>query len=365
MGERGDNMSNAFSSGFATGYGITSDWKRRKEAKAKIDKATEEMTFNSMELAKGYDKDRADGVITEQEYGDRISWAITISNEMMNNVQTLYTNSRNMSKEQLDKELVELDSLYNIYAATDYQDLTEIKERVNGFKFEKARNQGNFYIDILKNRQPKQEEPEYFPNLPALKAKYGEKAEGTFASGKGFVYTGEEQKIQPKSSDYINLVNVLGALAESKTDEEFQAFKSNMEAETGINLGDISRKAFIGVDPEEIKYAGFDDVFFGTRGIMNEYVESGKDLDEEISDELRSKWMLVRPLMSAADQQRGDAYFASIGIDLNPPVKTPIPEPEPKQGFWGSRVEDVKTGAKGLSDWIDKWIEPEQFPKKY
>ena len=33
----------SFSSGFATGYGIVSDWKARKEAKAKIDKAAEEM----------------------------------------------------------------------------------------------------------------------------------------------------------------------------------------------------------------------------------------------------------------------------------------------------------------------------------
>ena len=341
----------SFSSGFGTGYSITSNWKAKKEAKAKIKKQEDEAKAFALDLGARFDRDRKSGLgISQEEYENGMSFAMAAGTEQLNLYQNLYQNSMNMTKKELDENLAEYKLMEEMYADVDFKDYDTMTEIMKTWKSPKAKQ----YAEVLMKKWKKQDiataeakakEPEYFASLPELKKQYGEEAQGQFASGKGWVYTGEE-KVTPKSSDYVNMLNTLGAVAKTKTDEEFQAFKTNMEKETGINLGEISRADLLEVKPDEIKAANFDTVFFGTHGIMTEYSESAEALDEEAKREILTKWKLRRPLMNTKDQQRGDAYMAEIGVDMSMPDE-PVVEEEVVEDKWYS-VENI---LKFVKDW--------------
>ncbi len=341
----------SFSSGFQTGYAITSSWKARKEAKDKIKKQEDESKAFALDLGKRFDRDRRSGTgISQEEYENGYSFAMAAGTESLNMYKDLYLNSMNMTKKELDENLAEYKLMEEMYADVDFKDYDTMTEIMKTWKSPKAKQ----YAEVLMKKWKTQEkemaedkakEPEYFTSLPDVKKKYGEEAQGQFAQGKGWIYTGEEKKT-PKSSDYINAINTLGAVAKSKTEEEFQAFKVNYETETGINLGKISRVDLLEVEPDEIKKANFDTVFFGARGIMTEYSESAEALDDEAKREILTKWKLRRPLMNNKDQQRGDAYMAEIGIDMNMPDEPEI-EDEVVEDKWYS-MENI---LKFVKDW--------------
>lgn len=167
-------MSSPLLAGFQTGFNAVSAWRERKENQAKIDKQVEAMKLATFQLGQGFDQDRADGVITDQEYNNRMSWGISISNEMMTNVKTLYDNARKMSKEELDMELGNLDSLYNIYKEADYKDPTELRALIGNFKSPKAKMQGEYYLSILEKQQ--ETKLERFSTLKEFYAAHGEGA---------------------------------------------------------------------------------------------------------------------------------------------------------------------------------------------
>ena len=193
------SISTSFSSGFQMGYNATSSWKRRKEDKAAIDKVIEENKTNAMELARRYDMDRADGVITQKEYEDSLSYWIPLSNEWMDRATKLYDKSRSMTSEQLTAEIEELQSMYEIYKDTDYQDVGAMKELVSGFKFEKARFQGEAYIKALEGRGQEASKTETFNSFRECKEAYPN-VEPKFDAKSGTFVPGDE--IKTKTYEY-------------------------------------------------------------------------------------------------------------------------------------------------------------------
>lgn len=210
-------MSSPLLAGFNVGYNAVSAWRQRKEGQDKIDKQVEEMKANTFQLGQSFDKDRADGVITDQEYNDRMSWAITVGNEMMNNVKTLYGDARKMSKEELNMELKNLDSLYNLYVDADYQDLDGIKELVSGFKYEKARFQGESYIKVLEGRGQKESKAEMFKSFRECKEAYPN-VEPKFDAKSGMYHPGSET--EPKTYEFQAKIRTLDEMLVNKEIDE-------------------------------------------------------------------------------------------------------------------------------------------------
>ncbi|GAH83361.1 unnamed protein product, partial [marine sediment metagenome] len=60
------------------GINLGLQWKEKKKAQKKIDDAVEQLKINSMELAAKFDRDRADGTISQEEYGDAMAWALPL-----------------------------------------------------------------------------------------------------------------------------------------------------------------------------------------------------------------------------------------------------------------------------------------------
>lgn len=341
----------SFSSGFATGYNITSNWKANKEKKDMIKKEEEEMKSWGLELGAMYDRDRRSGTgISQQEYEDGCKIAMIAGTEQFNMLQALYGNSMNMTAQAITGELEQVKLMREACASVDLKDRDAMRELISTLKYPKSKSLAEATLkqwdaQDMTAAEDEAKEPEYFTSLLAVKEKYGEEAQGQFASGKGWIYTGEEKKA-PKSSDYINAINTLGAVAKGKTDEEFQVFKTNYEKETGINLGKISRTDLLQIDPEEIKKADFNTVM---DEIMAEYVESAQALDDEAKREILTKWKLYRPLMNNKDQQRGDVYMAEIGIDMNmpdEPTETGTGEGDPKEKWYS---------YENITKWVEDW----------
>ena len=169
------SITTAFQGGFQMGFNATSSWKKRKEDKEAIDKALQKEQQLSIELSQGFDRDRADGVITQQEYEDRLAYWIPFGNEYMDRVTKLYDKTRKMTKEQRDAEIEELNSFIEIAKDNDYKDVNAFKEATSGFKSEKAINQANYY---MKSIEDSTEDPklERYATLKEFQDIYGETA---------------------------------------------------------------------------------------------------------------------------------------------------------------------------------------------
>ena len=74
----------SFSSGFATGYSITSQWKANKEKKDLIKKEEEEAKAWGLELGAMHDRDMKAGTgISQQEYDDGYKIAMIAGPEQL------------------------------------------------------------------------------------------------------------------------------------------------------------------------------------------------------------------------------------------------------------------------------------------
>ena len=348
----------SFSSGFATGYSITSNWKANKEKKEMIKKQEEESKAFALDLGARYDRDMKNGTgISRQEYDDGYRWAMIAGTEQLNVYKDLYGNAMDMSKQELVEELTMVKEYQSMYADVDLKDRDGLREIMKGLKYEKSKNlakalEKSWQAEEAQIKDSQAKEPEYFTSLPELKKQYGENAEGKFAQGKGWIYSGEKESSTASPSDYVNMLNSLGAVAATKTDDEFQAFKTKMEQQTGIELGDINRQDLLEVKPDEIKAANFDTVFFGSHGIMTEYQDSAQELDDEAKKEIARKWRLRRGLMNSVDQQKGDNYLAGIGIDANMDTTEPVDDVDADEE---TTMEKLTEGASKLIKWVEEW----------
>jgi len=355
-------LSQGMQSGFNMGNQIQ-EMKWKREEKAKLKKQQDDLALAIGEM-QGKATDFAEGGWTSQEVSDFSALIHAGSIELQSHFNGYLNSIENGDRKRvasysklIDEWTVGIGDMPSENMSKSYETFRKNFTDPDALK----------YLDTnynMKQSTSKTDQVKYFSSVDKLLEEHGKDADYSFVQNKGFVYIGQKEKTQPKSSDYVNMMNVLGAVAINKTDEQFQAFKKNMEAETGISLGDLDRKTFIDLpDPEEIRESSLDDVFFGTRGIMNEYIESADEFDDEMKNEIRNKWKLIRPLMSASDQQKGDKYLADIGIDLNASIK-PVGDigdvPPKDKGFFGN----VKEGFQGMQNWINDWIETPQLPNR-
>jgi len=115
----------------------------------------------------------------------------------------------------------------------------------------------------------------------------------------------------------------------------FDTYKQGYEKPAGA--GGAKSKA---VDPN--------DVLFGTNGIMKDYINSGSQLGEQQKTEIRNNYNIIKPSLSAEVRTQVEDYLQQIGIDLNPPAETPIPEPTPE----AAQPNLLQKGANAVKNWL-------------
>ena len=166
----------------------------------------------------------------------------------------------------------------------------------------------------------------------------------------------------PGITDYKGAVDYLSKFINANP-ETFNAILAGLEKNTGIDLSAITQQSL--KTPEKVpatakaKVQDPNDILFGTNGIMKDYINSGSQLGEEQKAEIRNKYNLIKPSLSADVRVKVEDYLQQIGVDLNAPIPAPTPEsttPEAKQpGLLGkawnylknTTVEDVKNKIQG------------------
>lgn len=163
-------------------------WKERKKAQKKIDDAVEQLKLNSTALAAKFDSDRADGSITQQEYSDAVVWALPLGDEIMGRVEKLYSGFRQLTQEQIDNELGEIDAFYNLSENLNFSNLEEMKSFRSNLTQEKAKTKWDLIIKSIESRKA-QPTTEVFTTAEAVKAKYPNAGYEYSATAKGYVPT--------------------------------------------------------------------------------------------------------------------------------------------------------------------------------
>ena len=130
-------------------------WKERKKAQKKIDDAVEQLKLNSTALASKFDSDRADGSITQQEYSNAVVWALPLGDEIMGRVEKLYSGFRQLTQEQIDNELGEIDAFYNLSENLNFSNLEEMKSFRSNLTQEKAKTKWELIIKTIERRKEK------------------------------------------------------------------------------------------------------------------------------------------------------------------------------------------------------------------
>ena len=188
MVKYGGSWAKGFASTFnpAAGINLGLQWKQQKAAQKKIDDELEQLKINSMELAAKFDVARADGSITQEEYGDAMSWAIPLGKEIMGRTNELYSNYKDMTPEQLQTELDNIKAVLDFSKDLDFTNIEQMKEFGNKLTQPNAKLQWDLIIKSIEGRK-KPIQPEVFPSAAAAQAAYPDTEVIFNASAGGFV----------------------------------------------------------------------------------------------------------------------------------------------------------------------------------
>lgn len=346
------------------GINLGLQWKEKKKAQKKIDDAIEQLKNDSMELAAKFDKARADKIITQQEFGDAMAWAIPLGKEISGRTETLYKNFMDMTPEQLDIELANIKAILDFSEGLDFTNLEQMKEFGNKLTQPNAKMQWDLIIKSIEGRD-KPMRAEAFPTAEEVMEKYPEA--GYKYTEEGYVPTFQKEEA-PTIADEKSAVTLLRTFLNATT-EQFEAHRTRIEQNTGLDLSaytqDILRETGTEMfnlynTPEEVManvkaptnlivvpsrdsktgkyYASFqkkaaggggaitdiNDVLFGTTGIMKNYIGSGSQLGEEQKMEIRNNYDIMKPSLGEETQTQVEEYLSQIDID----VSKAIPEPE-------------------------------------
>jgi len=130
----------SFSSGFATGYSVTSTWKANKEKKDMIKGQEEASKAFALDLAARFDRDKKSGLgIDQEEYENGMAFYMGASTEQLNIYKSLYKDSMNMTNEELSKNLESAKLMEEMYADVDLKDYDGMKEVMKTWKSPKAK----------------------------------------------------------------------------------------------------------------------------------------------------------------------------------------------------------------------------------
>lgn len=139
----------SFSSGFATGYGITSNWKARKDREKQIKSQEESAKAFAMDLGARFDRDYKSGTgISQQEYQDGYTFYMAAGTEALNKYKDLYKGSMNMTNEEFKSNLDDLKLMQDIYADVDLKDYAAMDEIAKTWTSPKAKA----YYEALKKK---------------------------------------------------------------------------------------------------------------------------------------------------------------------------------------------------------------------
>lgn len=233
----GGSFAKGFAGGISQGWGMGQQvlqWKERKAAQKKIDDSAAEFKANSMELARRYDADRADGTITQEEYSDSVSWAIPLGNELSDRLDKLYKNFRGLTREQIDMELEDIDAFYNLSKDLDFSNMEQMRTFGTNLKQQKAKTQ---WDSILKSVEGRRAEPtvelEKYPTLAEFQEKYGEEAPYEYDK-EGFIRPKYKAPVSPAAmTDYQRKrANIQASTTLSKEEKDRGIYK----LDTGLDI---------------------------------------------------------------------------------------------------------------------------------
>ena len=356
MSNIGLAKSSGFAQGFAQGFGNTFpmslQYITEKKKQDKIDNKADEFKLQAMEYAKIKDKNWSDGIYSQEERDSDIRWSIPFGAAMTEWVTATSTEARNLSTQELDDTMGEMDAFIALSEKLDFSNYDEMLAfRKNFTKFPKALMKYDAALRSIKAKidKDKENQIEYFTSLPEVQAKYGENAEGTFVSGKGWVYKGEKEvgAGSKSPSDYVNTYNILGAMASSKgmTDERFQTELTRYAEQTGMDLEGLTRNDFLEgttdeVDEETLK-EDFNRAFFGTDGIMKEFQGMGGDLTEADKQAIVNNYNIMSSTFSDQLNKKAIEYLESINID--PQMEAPkVTDPVKKENIGTTFLNWIK-----------------------
>lgn len=224
------------------GINLGLQWKERKEAKKKLDDAIEKLKLDSLTLAAKYDSDRADGSITQQEYSDALAWGLTVGDEMMGRVEKLYGNYRQFTKEEIDKELGEIDSFYKLSTDLDFTNIEEMKSFGSNLTQEKAITKWNLIIKSIESRG-KTTQPEAFRTAEEARTAYP-KAKIKYTK-EGYVAEFAEPGVPEVAgiTDYNSAANYLSKFKDAPS-ETFNKIKTGFQSKfPNIDMSGITKES--------------------------------------------------------------------------------------------------------------------------
>jgi len=315
--------------------------KEKRKAQQKIEDATEELKLNSLTLAAKFDAARADGTISQEDYGDMVAWALPLGDEIMGRVNTLTNNYKNLSQEQIDNELADINAFYELSSDLDFQNIEEMEAFGNGLTQQNAKTKWGLILDSIKKRKappediwgqagtlPQEVRPDY------LRSKGIEIPQPATAQPTEMDVMGETQKKLDAAYATGN-ANYFNQMAKSlNVPTTFDTYKQKYEKPEQAGAG-------VKVDPN--------DVLFGTQGIMKDYINSGSQLGEEQKTKIRNNYNLIKPSLSPEVRTQVEDYLQQIGIDLNPQVAEPTPEPQPET----AQPNLLQKGISGVKNWLN------------
>jgi len=330
-----------FTEGFSTGFSVVSAIKEKQKAK----KATEELQATLQDWKdSGY----------EPTYVDKLMMGVTA--QSIGNTYAQLFNTITNSKDSYDQSKMEestltlrkyndsvLDVVKSIQTAAkentldllDWQyigdtlgiDLSSLtKEKIAAFKSgadaEEKRKQS---LEVMKS-------------IP-------EESRISYGQETGIISKEFQPTTAPKApgiSDYKGAVDYLSKFVNTDP-TTFNKIKAGFQNQfPNIDMSGITQESL--KTPEKVttakpKVQDPNDVLFGTNGIMKNYINSGSQLGDEQKTEIRNNYNLIKPSLSANVRTQVEDYLQQIGIDVNAPIETPIPEPEPttsKPSFLGN-----------------------------
>ncbi|TET08523.1 MAG: hypothetical protein E3J83_03535 [Candidatus Atribacteria bacterium] len=244
-----------FAGGLPQGFGMGQqilEWKERKAAQKKIDDAAAEFKTNSMELARKFDLARANGDISVQEYSDGIAWAIPLGHEITDRLEKIYTNFRNMTSEQINMELDNIDAFWNLSKDLDFSNIPAMKAFGSNLTNEKAKIQWQSRINMAESYKTKQEQR---GRLGIAVTGAGVGSEAAYVEMNKLLGTNyKPEDITEEIGKTLNKANVTLANAAALGKSAFNTVLNNMKLdpqykEININFENISYEQFTAKEP--------------------------------------------------------------------------------------------------------------------
>ena len=351
------------------------EMRRKREAEDQLAKVKAQFEDQAMSVSKKLDEFKADGIISDDEVSMWNTMFLGLGAELQDRFKS--TND-SISKGYTDK--IEQDNewykgfLETTKNITNTEDLKATFEYFNGFvKTDEAKKKFAAYYSLAEKQLAAQQaiKPETFTTAGGVQEKY---------PGAGVNYTKEgyvpdiPAPTQPKMADEKSAIDVLKVFI-GASPETFEKQRRILEQRTGLDLSnytqDILKESGNEVfnlynTPEEVMakvkaptgltvvpsrdsktgkyFASFqkeaksttdkvtdpEGILFGINGIMKDYINSGSQLGDQQKAEIRNNYDIIKPSLDVEAKKQVEDYLQQIGIDVNAPAETPIPEPTPE-----------------------------------